>query len=665
MPDMGWLKPGPKSDLTVQAPCRPITWLTGMALSAITTAMLTVQDLTYRLGDRLLLERASLTVRDGARVGLVGRNGTGKSTLFRLILGEIGAESGTIEMRRGSRIGTVAQEAPGGDQALIDYVLDADIERSALLAEAETASDPTRIAEIQMRLADIDAQSAPARAARILSGLGFDEAAQHRALKTYSGGWRMRVALAALLFSAPDLLLLDEPTNYLDLEGALWLEDYLGRYPHTLIIISHDRDLLNTATTEIAHLHGRALTLYRGGYDSFERQRAEKQALTAKLKKKQDAQRKHMEAFVERFRYKASKARQAQSRLKALERLAPVIQEEAESSAHIDLPDPERALSPPILRIEKGAVGYAPGHPVLRQLDIRIDHDDRIGLLGANGNGKSTFAKLIQGGLTLETGALVKAEKLRIGFFAQHQLDELVPEQSPAEHIRKLMPDAPEAKVRARTAQIGFTAIKADTPAKKLSGGEKARLMLGLAAFHKPHLLILDEPTNHLDMDARDALVAALNAYSGAVIVISHDRHLIETTCDRLWLVADGTVTPYDGDIDSYRRIIGGSPRRRDKTKSPQAAPQPAAKTPEGPSPGRDPTDLRKKIAALEVQMRKLNAGMEKLDSALADPDLFRKDPTRGADLSRLRADAERRLARAEQDWLDLSAVLETGSASS
>ncbi|MEO1198260.1 MAG: ABC-F family ATP-binding cassette domain-containing protein [Pseudomonadota bacterium] len=621
--------------------------------------MLSIQDVTYRLGDRLLLDSASLTVRDGARIGLVGRNGTGKSTLFRMILGEIGAEQGRIDLRRDARIGTVAQEAPGGPQTLIDFVLDADTERASLLAEAETATDPARIADIQTRLVDIDAASAPARAARILAGLGFDEDAQSRTLETYSGGWRMRVALAAILFAEPDLLLLDEPTNYLDLEGALWLESYLGRYPHTLIVISHDRDLLNTATTEIAHLHARTLTLYRGGYDSFERQRAEKLALTAKLQKKQDAQRKHMEAFVERFRYKASKARQAQSRLKALERMAPVAAIEGETEARIDLPDPERPLSPPIIHISKGAVGYAPGAPVLRELDIRIDHDDRIGLLGANGNGKSTFAKLLNGGLTLETGNMVVAEKLRVGFFAQHQLDELVPEQSPVEHVRKLMGDTGEAKVRARVAQMGFTIEKADTKAAKLSGGEKARLMLGLAAFHKPHLLILDEPTNHLDMDARDALVTALNAYSGAVIVISHDRHLIETTCDRLWLVADGAVRPYEGDIDSYRReVTGVGP----KSKSARKAEKPAVTdhtTDLDSKAGSSGQSTAARLKALEAQMNKLHAGIEKLDVSLSDPTLFAKTPARGVELSKLRADAEKLLAKVEQEWLDLSERLE------
>ena len=618
--------------------------------------MLTINALTYRLGGRLLLDGASLVVRDGARIGLVGRNGTGKSTLFRLILGEIGPEAGDIELGRGARIGTVAQEAPGGPQSLIDFVLEADRERTDLLAEAEAATDPTRIAEIHTRLADIDAHTAPARAARILDGLGFDEDAQQRALSTYSGGWRMRVALAAVLFSEPDLLLLDEPSNYLDLEGTMWLESYLGRYPKSFLLISHDRDLLNNAVTDIAHLLRGRITVYRGGFDQFVRQKRERDALDQKAKKKQDAQRKHMEAFVERFRYKATKARQAQSRLKALAKLETIEIAADETSVPIALPSPKNDLSPPIVTISGGAVGYAPDNPVLETLDLRIDQDDRIGLLGANGNGKSTFAKLLTGALVLENGTIVRADKLRIGYFAQHQLDELTPEMSPFDQIRRRMPQASVAQVRGRVAQMGFGVDKAETPASKLSGGEKARLMLGLASFDAPHLLILDEPTNHLDMDAREQLVDALNTYSGAVILVSHDRHLIETTCDRLWLVADGTVRPYDADIETYRREVtstGSSNRSGDKKrKEASAKAETSAETAK-------PRQGHRRVDEIEERIRKLEEGIARIDTELADPYLFARRPARGAELSKLRSDAQKLLDKAEEDWLALSAELE------
>ena len=524
--------------------------------------MLQITDLTLRIAGRPLIEGASLTLPAGAKAGFVGRNGAGKTTLFRAIVGELAPDAGSISLPKGTRIGRVEQEAPSGPRTLLETVLAADQERTALLREAEHASDPHRIAEIHARLADIGAHAAEARAARILAGLGFDAAAQARPCSDFSGGWRMRVALAALLFDEPDLLLLDEPTNYLDLEGTLWLERYLARYPHTVIVISHDRDLLNTAVDSIVHLFDRKLTLWRGSYDSFERQYRERQVLQEKQRVKQIAERKHMQAFVDRFRAKATKARQAQSRLKAIAKLQPIAEITQEHAIPFRFPEPERPLSPPIIRMEGVSVGYAPGQPVLSHLDLRIDDDDRIALLGQNGNGKSTFAKLLAASLAPETGEIVRASKLKIGFFAQHQLEALKPALSAYDHVRELMPGAPEAKVRARTAQIGLTTEKMATAAEKLSGGEKARLMMGLAAFGAPHLLILDEPTNHLDIDSREALVHALNDYSGAVILITHDRHLIEACADRLWLVANGTVKPFDGDIEDYRRRCSASPHR-------------------------------------------------------------------------------------------------------
>ncbi len=478
-----------------------------------------------------------------------------------------------------ARIGRLAQEAPDGPQSLIEVVLAADTERLNLLAEAETAHDPHRIAEIQTRLADIGAHAAPARAAAILAGLGFDAAAQQRACSDFSGGWRMRVALASVLFAEPDLLLLDEPTNYLDLEGTLWLTDHLERYPRTVIVISHDRDLLDDAVDWILHIDAGKLALYRGGYTSFARQRAERQALNAAAAKKQEAERKHLQSFIDRFKAKATKARQAQSRVKKLAKLLPIAAIANDDVRPIEIPPPAKPLSPPIIALDRVSVGYEPGKPVLRRLTLRIDTDDRIALLGPNGNGKSTLAKLLAGRLAPFDGTVTRPERIEVAYFAQHQLDELVPAQSVYEHVRRLMPDAPEAKVRARAGGIGFSGERADTPVANLSGGEKARLLLGIATFAGPHLIILDEPTNHLDIDSRAALIEAINDYPGAAILVSHDRHLIEACADRLWLVGEGTVAPYEGDLDDYRRLVLGRDardRRAARGRQPAVAHRPA-----------------------------------------------------------------------------------------
>jgi len=613
--------------------------------------MLTINDLVYRLGDRLLFDHAGAFLPGRCRAGFVGRNGAGKTTLFRLISGEIAPESGAISLPSRTRLGRVEQEAPGGPTALIDFVLAADLERAELMARAEAAHDPHDIADIQTRLADIDAHSAPARAAAILHGLGFDAAAQRRPLSEFSGGWRMRVALAAVLFAQPDLLLLDEPTNYLDLEGTLWLVDYLSRYPASVIVISHDRDLLDDVATHILHLERGRLTLYKGDYSSFEKQRREAQLLAAKGAKKQEEQRKHLQAFVDRFRAKATKARQAQSRLKLLAKMEPVAAIVDDAILPIHLPSPEKPLSPPIIALERAAVGYGE-RVVLSRLSLSISNDDRIGLLGANGNGKSTFAKLLAGRLAPCGGEMVRAPKLEAGFFAQHQIDELNESETPYAVFARLMPGAAEARIRARAAQTGFSGARADTPIANLSGGEKARLLLGVAAFNAPHLLILDEPTNHLDIDSRAALIEAINDYEGAVILVSHDRYLLEACADRLWLVDDGTVRAFDGDMDEYARLVLSKSRNEEPKGAPALDEKPRQEAPKR----RDAGQTRRKLAAAEERVEKFAQLLARVDEALAAPDAFARNPQEAARLASQREELARALAAAEEQWLELAA---------
>ena len=618
--------------------------------------MLILSDLTYRLGARLLFDKASATIQTGSRVGFVARNGTGKTTLFRMIKGEAAPESGTITLGKGLRIGAVAQEAPGGPETLIDVVLAADTERASLLEEADTATDPARISEIHVRLADIGAHAAPARAASILHGLGFDAEAQARPCSSYSGGWRMRVALAAVLFTEPDLLLLDEPTNYLDLEGTLWLMDYLARYPHTVLVISHDRDLLNQSVDQILHLDQAKLTLYKGGYDNFEKQRSEQQAILQKMQKKQTDERKHLEAFINRFKAKASKASQAQSRVKRLEKMKTITPIVDLDVLPFHFPSPERQLSPPIVAMESVSVGYG-DKPVLSKLSLSIAEDDRIGLLGSNGNGKSTFAKLVGGRLQAMSGGFRSSSKMKVAYFAQHQLDELKEGGTPFSHVREMMPDAPEAKVRARAAQMGFPGQKAETPVSNISGGEKARLLMGLATFGGPHLLILDEPTNHLDIDSRVALMDAINEYEGAIILISHDRFLLEACADRLWLVNGGTVKPFDGDLDAYRSLVLEGPEALATAKSKQERTEQAAR--EAPVKKAHPNTIRKKIEAIDARIAKISELISRVDGILSKPEIFQRDKGKAAQLSAQRSELAKALETAEEEWISLSTELE------
>ncbi|MDB5643736.1 MAG: putative transporter ATP-binding protein [Hyphomicrobiales bacterium] len=625
--------------------------------------MIHLNDLTYRLGPRLLFDKATVALPANARVGFVGRNGTGKTTLFRMISGELAPEDGSINYPARARLGRVEQEAPGGPGTLIDFVLEADKERASLLVEAETATDPHRIAEIQTRLVDIGAHSAPARAGTILSGLGFDHAAQQRSLSEFSGGWRMRVALAAVLFATPDLLLLDEPTNYLDLEGTLWLIEYLKTYPATILVISHDRDLLDAVCDHILHLDRAKLTLWKGNYTSFDKQRRELQAIQLKHKKKQDDQRRHLQDFVDRFRAKATKARQAQSRLKMLAKMEPVAAMVDSDVLPFYLPSPQKELSPPIIAMESASVGYDE-RVVLSRLSLNISNDDRIGLLGSNGNGKSTFAKLVGGRLTTMSGSLRRSSKLDVGFFAQHQIDDLDANGTPYSHVAPLMIDGTEAKIRARVAQMGFPNVKSDTRVSELSGGEKARLLMGLATFHGPHLLIMDEPTNHLDIDSRAALIEAINEYEGAVILVSHDRYLLEACADRLWLVSGGTVSAFDGDMDDYTKYVleqAGAEReaRRRAEREERGEEAPKADTRNAQEQRTAKREAKKRLDALEEKMAQYQKLMARIDDALAAPDAFTRDTAKATQLSAQRAELERALARVEEDWLALSEEVE------
>ena len=629
--------------------------------------MLKIQNLSFSIEGKPLFENASAVIPTGHKVGIVGRNGTGKTSLFRIIRGEWALDSGQIEIPQQFRIGGVDQEAPASDISLVDTVLAADHERAQLFAEAETATDPNRIADIYTRLSDIDAYSAEARAASILSGLGFNTEAQARPCHEFSGGWRMRVALAAVLFSQPDLLLLDEPTNYLDLEGAVWLEAFLAKYRHTVLVISHDRQLLNRSVTGILHLTDRKLGYYTGSYDQFDTERRMKLEQQQSMARKQDAQRQHIQSFVDRFRYKASKARQAQSRLKQLEKMQPIMALSEQAVSPFRFPTPEE-LPPPLLVLEDVAVGYDQ-KPVLRKLDLRLDADDRIALLGANGEGKSTLSKLFAGRLQPLSGSVKKSGKLRIGFFAQHQLDELVAGESPYQHMQRLRPKELPTKLRARLGGAVFNADIVDNPVERLSGGQKARLLMAMAAIDAPHILILDEPTNHLDIESREALVHALNAYEGTVILVSHDSHLVEMIADQLWIVQDGKVASFDGDMADYQRQLlarrgaGGARSQRDGDDQAAASndqvqggsgEKPGGKS---QSPGRvrrqNTSQLRANVKQSEKLMTTLAAEKDGIAEEMAKPGFYDSDNADAiARLSSQLAKLEKSLAEAEQAWL-------------
>ena len=618
--------------------------------------MLNLKDITVRLGGRTIIDGASAVLPPRGRIGLIGRNGAGKSTLVRVIAGLIDPDTGSAELPRAARLGYIAQEAPSGTATPFETVLAADSERAALLDEAEHSHDPDRLGEIHERLNAIDAHSAPARAARILVGLGFDEEMQHRELESFSGGWRMRVALASLLFSEPDLLLLDEPSNHLDLEAVLWLEDFLKSYPATIVIVSHERDFLNNVVDHILHLDRGKLTLYPGGYDAFERQRAERQAQQAAARQKQLAERAKLQDYVARNSARASTAKQAQSRVKALARMQPIAAAVEDPTLAFDFPQPDE-LRPPLITLDMASVGYGET-PVLRRLNLRLDPDDRIALLGRNGNGKTTLARLLAAQLKPMEGEIAATSKMRVGYFTQYQVEELRSDDTPLDHMTRLMRGEKPAAVRAQLGRFGFSGEKATTKVGKLSGGERARLALALITRDAPHMLILDEPTNHLDVDAREALIQALNAYTGAVVIVSHDRHMLETTADRLVLVHDGTAQEYDGSIDDYIRLVlagdARAPAKNEKVNKKEARRIAAEAREKGAT-------LRKQAKQSELEVARLTSLRAAIERAMFDPSSA--DPTLSGltmtDLMKRRADLERRIEEAEREWIEASEALE------
>ncbi len=607
--------------------------------------MLQINQLTYRIGGRVLLDSTSASINAGHRVGLVGRNGTGKTTLLKLLTGELQPDGGSIEMPTRWTVGVTSQEAPSGAASLIETVIAADRELVALQAEAETAQDADRIGEIHARLQDKQVHTATSRAARILAGLGFDHAAQQRPCSDYSGGWRMRVALAGLLFTQPDLLLLDEPTNHLDLEATMWLEDYLRTYPGTILMVSHDRELLNRAVDEILHLEVCKLTLYQGGYDRFAATRRMRIEQSEKAKAKQDQKKAEVMKFVDRFRAKATKAKQAQSRLKMLEKMDTISVIEQESGISFSFPEADE-LPPPLVTFDDVSVGYN-GKPVLQGIQMRLDADDRIAMLGANGNGKSTLIKLLAGKLAPLTGSMNKSGKLRIGYFAQHQTDELDMSATPILEMSRRHPHASEREVRSQLGRFGFSQERGETKVANLSGGEKARLLFALMTATKPHLLLLDEPTNHLDIDSREALVHAINGFGGAVILISHDPHIIELTADTFWLVENGRVQNFDGDMEDYReRLLAKRPLSAEEPRKAKTKPAAAAPKPQRPS--------KKQLQQAEVLVTRLTDEVAALQKQMASPNLYRGDPVQLIGIQKNLREKEKALAEAEESWLML-----------
>lgn len=628
--------------------------------------MLTISNLSYKIGARTLIDNASLNVMDGWKVGLVGANGAGKSTLFKMISGELQPDGGSIGLSSKQRMAQVRQDIPETDTPLIEMVLNAHEEMAQLWRDSETEQDPDKLGDIYTRLAELDAYSAPAKAATLLTGLGFKEHQLNEPFSSFSGGWRMRVALASVLFLEPEFLLLDEPTNHLDLEAIMWLESYLASYPNTLMVISHDRELLNKCVTHVIHLDKQQLTLYTGNYDTFERERTMRLGLQQKMHEKQQAQRAHMQKFVDRFKATASKASQAQSRIKALEKMDLVDAVIADRAVKFTFPNPDKIASP-MISINKADIGYADNNPILRGINENVDNDDRIALLGANGNGKSTLIKLIAGKLGVMKGDVFRSGKLRIGYFSQHQTDELDMNSSPYQEMLTLMrkknPDTTESSARAKLGAFGFSKDLSDNKISALSGGEKARLLFAFMSFDAPHLLLLDEPTNHLDIDAREALVQALNNYEGAIVIVSHDPNMVERVADRLWLVKDGKVRDFEGDLEDYRKFTIQSKKDERKKEKDQKAKNNNASA--NDNSDEQPVAVLKKltfaqkkqIETLEKEIAALATQKAAIETRMADPQFY-ADAGAVTKVQMQYAEVSKKLEEKELAWLEIGALI-------
>jgi ATP-binding cassette subfamily F protein 3 len=617
--------------------------------------MLNIINLTYLAGGKQLFKDASLQVFADQRVGLVGKNGCGKSTLFQLIRGDLKPDSGEVTLQAGKTLAFVEQEIANSERPVLEFVLDGDTELRRLEQTLARESHDADWFEAQQRFEAIEGYAAPARAAQLLNGLGFASGDLQRPVTSFSGGWRMRLNLARALMRRADLLLLDEPTNHLDLEAILWLEQYLSRYPGSLLIVSHDREFLNACVNRIAHITNLAIEVYAGDYDAFERARAERAAQQNEQVRQQEAKIAHLEDFVRRFRAKATKARQAQSRLKALERLERIAPAHIESGHfELEIEAPERGPDT-LIKLEKADCGYGE-RMLLRNVSMVLRAGARIALLGPNGAGKSTLIKLLVGELQPVAGKREIAPDVRIGYFAQHQLEYLDGSATPLTHLERIAPNVPSQDLRNFLGRFGLAGESEDRPVAGFSGGEKSRLALALLAWQKPHLLLLDEPTNHLDLDMRDALTVALEEYTGAMVLVSHDRSLIRATADELWLVADGSAAPFDGDLEDYRAWVE---TRRAVVEAP---PKPAAEKPKREAPVKKKA-LQSKQLKLEAELNQAQAMLADIQRRLADPATYANpaDPAIG-DLNRNREELERTIAVLEESWLELEMALENAT---
>ena len=629
--------------------------------------MINARSVTLRRGTRVLFEDASFTLNKGDRIGITGANGAGKSSFFELIMGTLHPDAGDLTLPPGLEIAHVAQETTAVDRTALDYVLDGDRELRAIqaeLAKAEATGDGLALAHLHEQLQHVGGYEANSRAARLLNGLGFAPGQENRGVIEFSGGWRVRLNLAQALMCRSDILLLDEPTNHLDLDAVIWLQDWLSSYPGTLLLVSHDRDFLDDLATHILHIEHGKVTLNTGNYSAFETRRAEMLSQQQSSFQRQQRELQRIQGFVDRFRAQATKAKQVQSRLKALDRMTLIAQAQADSLLEFSFSRPEKSPSP-LLKLDDAAAGYG-DKPIISGVELTISPGDRIGLLGPNGAGKSTFVKLLAGVLPPLSGERIAAQDLRIGYFAQHQLEQLNPEESPLRHLQRLDARATEKELRGYLGGFGFRGDQALEPIAPFSGGEKSRLVLAMLIYQKPNLLLLDEPTNHLDLQTRDALSLALQDYAGALVVVSHDRYLLRTVADELWLVADGSALRFDGDMEDYRRWLNDHRTARARATAQSASVDKPLKQ----APRRSEVESRRLLKPLRTAMEKAELAMnqsimarQKLEDRMADPDLYQAEAKERLDaLLSERARLEQSIAENENRWLEASEALEAAS---